>query len=359
MKRTALSAILFLALPALFAETVYYRSDWVGVALEPIDRYRRNEFEYVLTVVREKTKETRILTRSRKEWKRWEALFDERGEKTGETEYEDGVITARSVFDKNGRLKTEELYTTGELTQKKIYSYSARGIDFVDTLDAKGERLYTDEYELDPSGRLRSMRRVYPDNTVAIIHYTYGDGILVGEWEYREGRITDTKYNEYGQAQYQEEWDKDELVSVKEYSYNKDTGKLEKETEKDASAKTKTDRFYDADGNVTREVTVDASGEPVEVTYVYQDEKKVSMRRKSVIGVEEWKYFYDAEGALAREEYYRRGLLEMRTVYTDADSWYEEILREETVIIRVYYYKQRKIREEFLQDGKVIRTKEY
>jgi hypothetical protein len=359
MKPYVFSALLFFSLSGLDAQTSFYQSDWVGITLAPIDQYRRNEFEYVLGVTRENAKETRILYRQKKEWKRWEMIFNDRGEKTEESEYEDRTLTARSTFDNKGRLKTEHRFTKGLLAEKRLYSYSARGLDFVDTLDGKDIRLYTDEYELAPSGRLRGMRRVFPDKTVAIIHYTYGDGLLVGEWEYHEGRILDTKYNEYGQALYQEEWEKDELVGVKEYSYNKQSGKLEKETDKNPAAKTRTDRFYDGDGTLSREVTIDASGEPVEFTYAYDGEKKVLTRKKSGIGVEEWKYTYNGNGDLTQEEYYRRGLLEMRTVYKDKNSWYEEILRDETVIIRVYYLKEKKIKEEFIQDGQVIRTKDY
>ncbi len=359
MKTIVFSAILILALPPLFGDTVYYRSDWVGVTLEPIDRYRRDEFEYVLSVERTREKETKILFHTKNEWKRWETLYNERGEKTEEIDYEDKTIVARFTFDNKGRIRVELVYEKGALVQKRTYSYSARGIDFVDTVDAKDARLYTDEYELSPAGRLRSMRRVYPDNSVAIIHYTWGDGILVGEWEYRDGRIFDTRFNENGQALYREEWDKDQLVNVREYAYNKQSGKLEKETERNPSAKTKTERTYDPDGNVLAEATTGASGESVELSYTYEGGRKKTMRKKSEIGVEEWRYSYKEDGGLALEEYYRRGLLEMRTVYTGADAWYEEILREEAVIIRVYYEKQKKVKEEFIQDGQVVRTKEY
>jgi YD repeat-containing protein len=359
MRTIVFSFMLFLALPPLFADTVYYRSDWVGVSLEPIDRYRVHDFEYVLSVKRDGKKETRILLHSDKDWKRWETLYDEHGAKTEEFDYEDKVLVSHVVFDNKGRLKIEYLYEKGALARKKTYAYSARGLDFVDTVNARDERLYTDEYELSPAGRLRSMRRVFPDNTVAVIHFTYAEGILVGEWEYHEGRIVETVNNENGQPLHREEWNKDELLSVKDYTYDKQSGKLVKETEKNLSTKTKTDRTFDADGNVVSETTTGASGEAAEITYTYEGDRKKTMRKKSGIGVEEWKYYYNADGSLAHEDYYRRGLLEMRTTYTDADSRYEEIFRDEAVIIRVFYHKQKKVKEEFIQDGKVVRTKEY
>ncbi|MBN2351827.1 MAG: hypothetical protein JXD23_04585 [Spirochaetales bacterium] len=359
MKIIILSSILLLSFFPSFADTEYYRSDWVGVSLQPIDRYRMDEFEYVLVVKRDGTKETRTLLHSKKEWKRWEILFDEHGRKTEEFDYEDKKLVAHSLFDNKGRMKFEYIHEKGVLTQKKTYSYSARGIDFVDTVDAKDERLYTDEYELSPAGRLRSMRRIFPDNSVVVIHFTYGEGMLVGEWEYRDGRIVETTNNENGQPLHREEWNKDELLDVQDYTYDTQSGKLVKETVKNPSAKTKTDRTYDEDGNIVAETTTGASGEEVVVTYTYEGDRKKTMRKKSEIGVEEWRYFYKGDGGLEHEDYYRRGLLEMRTTYTNADSWHEEIFRDEEVVIRVYYQKQKKVKEEFIQDGRMIRTKEY
>ena len=182
---------------------------------------------------------------------------------------------------------------------------------------------------------------------------------MVGEWEYRDGRIFDSKYNENGQIQHTEQWDKDELVATKEYTYDQQSGKLIKETEQQVADNTKRERHYDQEGNLVSETEGAADKTPVEYTYTYDGDKRVSTRKKSDIGVEEWRFFYDGDGSLKKEEYYRRGFLQMQTVYTGEDSWYEELFHNDEVIIRIYFDKEKKVREEFIQDGNVVRTKEY
>ncbi|HEQ71144.1 MAG TPA: hypothetical protein ENN69_01520, partial [Spirochaetia bacterium] len=203
MRRIGRTAILLLTFaltagPQLTAEIRYYRSDQVGLELEPIARIRRDEFEYVLEVEKEERRAVKRLYRDDKEWKRWETLFDGQGLKTDIYEYRDGKLLLHTMYDAKGRVKTEEAYADGKLTERRLFAYSPRGLDYVDTLDSNGERLYTDEYFLAPTGRLRTIRRIYPDESMAVIHFTYGGGLLVYQWEYRDGRITDIRYNEDG-----------------------------------------------------------------------------------------------------------------------------------------------------------------
>jgi hypothetical protein len=357
-KATCVLILIFISL-SLFPDTLYFRSDWVGIELEKIDRYRIDEFDYVLEVTKETGKLVKKLYQKRKEWKRWEIISNTKGEKTDEFQYENNVLTLHDAFDKKARVKTEEIYKAGVLSEKKVYSYSTRGIDFADTFDSKENRLYTDEYVLAANGRLRSIRRVFPDNSVAVIHYTYGEGTLVGEWEYRDGKIFDTKFNERGKAIRREEWNRDQLGIVKEYAYDKDSGKIVSETETNLKEKSKIERTYDTDGNVALEKIESAAEEPFEISYTYDGKHKIAARKKSSIGIEEWKYTYNPDETIATEDYYKRGFLEMHTVYSGKDTRYEEILRDEEVFIRVYYVKDKKAKEEFIQDGKVIRTKEY
>lgn len=360
MKRNRFFFFLFFCLVfRLYAQEIYYRSDWVGLELEKIERYRIDEFEYVLEVRALQGKTVKLLYRNGKEWKRWEILFNLRREKTDEFEYEKNVLVHHLAFDKKMRILVEDFYLDGVIDQKRIYSYGPRGIDFAETQDREGNLLYTDEYIIAPSGRLRGIRRIFPDGGVILIHYTYGEGMLVGEWEYRDGRIKDTKYDEYGRIIRREDWNKDELEFVKEYRYDDNNGKILSETEKDLKRKTVVERFYDEDGNIIRETNSGAVEEPFELTHTFDGGRKVATRKKSALGVEEWRYTYRGDGSLAVEEYYRRGLLEMRTTYGDGNSRIEEIFREEELFLRVYYVKEKKIKEEYLEDGRVVRTREY
>ncbi|MBN1523511.1 MAG: hypothetical protein JW904_03405 [Spirochaetales bacterium] len=354
-----ISLIFLICSVALYSQSVYYRSDSVGLELEIINKYRLDEFEYVLEVEKTPQLLEKTLFRNQKEYRRWETYYNENGVKTVLKEFENNNIVFNTEFDRKGNRKYEELYSQGILQEKKIYSYSSRGIDYVDTLDSRDKKLYTDEYEISPAGRLRAIRRLFPSGRVDIRHYTYSAGRLVEEWEYSEGRIFILVYNEDGKLVRRETWEKDTLQIVANIEYDPNTRKIIREIEKDLENDISIERRYDKNGLMEKEIIDKGDGFPSDTTYEYRDGKVVSLRRKSSIGVEEWKYYHDASGRLTSEDYYRRGFLEMHTVYKEDDSWYEEILRNEEVFVRVFYENNKKVREEFIQEGNVIRTRDY
>src|SRR4030042_2255802 len=110
MKRYPLSLLMSCFLIPLFSETNYYRSDWVGLAMEPIAVVRMDEFEYVLGVNRSGSKTIKTLFRKQKEWKRWEIITNEQRLKTEEWEYENNRLTVHSTFARKGRMRPEERF---------------------------------------------------------------------------------------------------------------------------------------------------------------------------------------------------------------------------------------------------------
>ena len=79
-------------------------------------------------------------------------------------------------------------------------------------------------------------------------------------------------------------------------------------------------------------------------------------------GIENWLFEYGAEGELVREEYRARGSLERITLYSTQEGEglrVEELYREGRLFMRVRYRSDQKVREEFLQDGEVVRVREF
>ncbi|RPJ08100.1 MAG: hypothetical protein EHM28_05245 [Spirochaetaceae bacterium] len=354
-----LSIFVFLDAMIVHAEPEYFSSDSVGLEIERINKYRLDEFEFVLEVESSGNRVTKRLLQDGDERMRWELVHDNEGLKKEELEYDKKILSIRTEYDRKGNRTLEEIYTDGQLTEKKTFNYSRRGIDFAEAFDNAGKKLYTDEYDIAPSGRLRSVRRIFPSGRIDVKHYVFAENKMVGEWEYIEGKIILSEYNSRGKLIRKETWDKDTLENITESIFNEETGAIISERERDLVNKTSTERTYDNTGNVISEKLTGSSGIPAEVSYTWENNRRIGMRKKSEIGVEEWKYFYGPDGKLEREEYYRRGFLEMRTVYKGEDSWYEEILRNEEVFVKVYYEKNKKVREEFIQDNEVIRTRDY
>ena len=342
----------------LGADSEFYRSNQVGLELERISPIRCDEFEYVLEVKKESGRTIKILLHQGREWKRWEIVFDSHGQKTDEYEYENKLLIRHEVYDKRGHLVCEEFYEGGVLKQKRYYFYGPRGLDFCEIQNAQGEVLYHDEYYLAPSGKLRGIRRVYADGSESLLHYTYAFGRLLREWEYQEGRISETLYNEKGQMMRREEWNKDVLELTKEYRYDA-SGKLYWEIEKDLKNQFTTNRFYDKDGKMVKEKVTGLQAEEAEISYEYDGKRCIAKRKKTALGIEEWRYTYKSDGSLATELYYRRGFLQMRIIYESNNSRQEEYFRDEVIFLRVYIKNEKKLKEEFVLDGVVVRSKEY
>ena len=119
-----------------------------------------------------------------------------------------------------------------------------------------------------------------------------------------------------------------------------------------------TEKKYNTEERLSKEIITKSNKTISETTYFYDDEgRKIKMNKVSDKGLEEWAFYYDSEGDLDREEYYQRGILEKRTVYTNDNSYYEELFRYGELLIRVFYEDDVKIKEEFLENGKVIKVK--
>lgn len=344
---------------SVYAEITYFRSNEIGITLEKIDWYRIDEFEYVVSLEKKGDTVIKRLLKDQKEIKRWETQYDKRMRKLKESEYQDDVLASVLIYNKDRALVEEYLYTDGELSEKKLYQYSKRGLSKVQTYDKEEKLLYEDFYSLARSGRLRSVIRIWANGNIRISRFAYGSGLLVEQREYIENKLYIARFDSKGRLLSWEQWEDDKLEKSKVIVYNSETGTKEREEETDYTKQESIVRLYDKQGNLLSEDVTGGSRIQSEVTYEYDDKGRLVLKRvKGPLGIEEWRYFYNDADKLIREEYWRRGFLEKRTFYTDDESYYEEILRENEVFLRVYYKNDKKIKEEFIVDGQVekIRT---
>jgi hypothetical protein len=345
---------------AAFADVEYFRSNEIGITLEKIAWYRTDEFEYVVTLEAKGNTHIKRLYKNRVEIKHWETVYDNRLRKLTESEYEGSALVSVLVYNKDGGVAEEYLYTGNELSEKKIYKYSKKGLARVETFDKQEQPVYTDYYSLSRAGRLRSVIRVWANGNMRLSRFEYGSGILVEQREYLDPNMYITRFDSRGRVISWEQWRDDTLEKSRVVVYNSETGTITREEETDHLKSTTTVRTYNEHGELVSEQSGGQSDKNVEVRYEYDEKGRLSIKRvKGPLGIEEWKYFYTDADKLAREEYWRRGFLEKITYYAEEGGYYEDIYRDNEVFLRVYYKNDKKVKEEFIVDGKVEKTRTF
>ncbi len=360
MKRRVLVFLGLLLTFAAYAEVEYFRSDDIGITLEKIAWYRIDEFEYVVTLETKGNTHIKRLFKNQVEIKRWETVYDNRLHKLKETEYEGESLVSVLLYNKDGAVAEEYLYAGNELSEKKIYTYSKKGLARVRTFDKQDQPVYTDYYSLSRSGRLRSVVRVWADGNMRLSRFEYGSGMLVEQREYLDPNMFITRFDSRGRVISWEQWRDDTLEKSRVVVYNSETGTIMREEETDHLKSTTTVRTYDEHGVLLSEQSGGQSGTTVKVSYEYDGKGRLSIKRvKGPLGIEEWRYVYNVADTLVKEEYRRRGYLEKTTYYTGEGGYYEEIYRDNEVFLRVYYKNDKKVKEEFIVDGKVEKTRTF
>jgi YD repeat-containing protein len=360
MKRSLFILLTLFIVTAAYTEIKYFRSNEIGITLEKIEWYRVDEFEYVVTLEEKDNTVIKRLYKDEEEIKRWEIHFDKRMRKIKESEYQNNLLYAVLLYNKDGSLHEELLYTQGKLYEKKLYHYSKRGLSKVQTSNEIDEILYEDFYSLASSGRLRSVIRIWANGNIRISRFAFGSGLLVEQREYIENKMYIARFDSKGRLISWEQWQDDKLEKSKLIVYNPETGNKEREEETDHTANESIVRLYDDKGNLLKEDAASGSSIQSEVTYEYDDKGRLLVKRvKGPLGIEEWRYFYNDADKLVKEEYWRRGFHEKTTFYTEETSYYEEIYRENEVFLRVYYENEKKVKEEFIIDGKIEKVRTF
>jgi hypothetical protein len=336
----------------------YYISNDIGMALEEIGWYRQEEYPYILVVETEGSRETRTLLHRGQELQRWEY------EESEQRIYRNSQLEERRRYDENSRLIEDQQYSGGILSQRTWYYYNRDVLERTETFTPEGSFLYRDIYRLSPDGELRRVTREMADRQTDQ-RFALGDGTRgVVEERYgnsREGRIN--RYDSFGRLVEREYWYAGQLMERESFQYGGEgEERLSSELEEPSLGRA-TVCTYDEQGRVVR-IEVTEGGKQIERTVHLRDAQGriVETTRRGTRGIENWLFTYDPEGKLAQEEYRLRGSLERITLYSEeGDERFrvEELYREGRLFMRVHYQADQKVREEFVQDGEVVRVREF
>jgi antitoxin component YwqK of YwqJK toxin-antitoxin module len=360
MKRLLLLAA-FLALShGLFGQEIFYKSNDFGMALLPIEKYHRDESRWIMGIQSKGDGEVRRLYDKGKEVHRWEVSWTQKPRQKVERELAAGVLTARRVWDATGNLLQEEQYGEGKLTQKTLFTYSGTRLMRKRALAADGSLQYTEEYLYSLRGALREVRRTGEQDKGRGSAFVFGPS-GVSEERDTTGQVQFvTRYDTDGRVTNQERREAGKTVSREDFVYRPDSRLLVSSSERLPADGKLIRRAHDEKGRVVTETTLAGDSVVEETRYARNDAGNVTAKtRKSSRGQEAWKYSLDADGKVAREEYFIRGSLEKVTIHGEGKQRAEELYKNGEMFLKVYYDGDTKLREEVYAGGVLLRERKY
>ena len=347
---------LLLCASALSPEELF-RSNSIGMTLEKITPYRQDNFEYVLRVIREK-KETlvKILMKNGKEHKKW--IEEELKEGEIVTYFEEGKKREETFFTGDSRIQRIVRYGGDEEVTEELTHYYEQGeLDYVLVSGGGGEELYRIVYEQGKHGRLRKMKRIYPEYTRESL-YTFGRNAIAAEWHGEENTGDLFRFERDQQLSSLEKWSGSEKTAEKTLRYDEAT--LEYSVEVDYLANVVTKTWYNERGLKKRVLTESIAALIAETQYEYNEQDDVREKRVWTPGVREKReYTYSEPGELAAETYYKNGALISKIEYINDSTYYEYLYRNGEPFIKITYIDDEKVDETLMigSAGGVYETK--
>lgn len=334
----------------------YYKSNELGMALEEIGWYRRDEFPYILAVAKEAGRETRTLLHNGSQIRRWE--ISEREERI----YGQSALEQLRRYDSLGRLAEEQSFVEGTLERRILFYYNGQKLQRTETFGSGGQLLYRDLYRLSQDGQLRRVTReqgIRQDDQE--LSLSGGGGSIAEE---RFGNHRDRRTNRYdpvGRLVQQEYRIDGRLIRQEHFQYRDESQVLLSSQLEEPPLQRLVRRSYDEEGRIIS-ILVMEQGEEREQTTHRRDSRGriVETHKRGARGIENWRFEYGPEDNKTREEYRLRGALERITLYQDQEgSRLEELYRGGRLFMRVYYEGEQKVKEEFIDNGEPVRVREY
>ena len=321
---------------ACLADGVYV-SNVLGMAISEVNEYRIDEYEYTLRITTTESGISRSLLHYGEEVKLW--IFDyEDGELLKEQYYEGKTLTEEIEY-LDGRVEAELFYGISGLVQKRDYLYEEDELSAVAVYDGEGELLYTDSYERSKSGRLRKLGRAGNSSTEES-QYVYSRGRIAQEWHGLDGAGTLTRYSD-GNVLAEEEWDSSGLI----YAQRKQQNQV---TIEDAVAGTSVEQVLDGDGRIIEEITKENGQTLLQTLYTYQED--LLSVRTEITATEKMvtEYVYDNSDEVKTAIHSKNDRTIKVVTYTGENGYFEDIYRNGSPMLRVYFEDGVKVKEEFL-----------
>ncbi len=329
----------------LFSETELYRSNEIGMTLEQISQYRRDEFEYVLSIEALEEKKTLTLFKNGEEYKKW-VKARQGGNQSIVTYFEKKDLISETVYSEN-RVGEERFYSEEQLTELHKYHYRGGALSHIVVSNSEGEILYELHYLHTSSGRLKQVKKVIPEmDTEHVSNYLFSGGNLIEEWHGDEKAGDFFRFTDEGTLLSHEQWSGTALTAIEEQKRGGGTaGTVTVSENIDKGIVRYT--YRNEEGRVIREKAEKNERLLEEIQFTYEGENLGYKRRHTPGLLEEWEYVYDG-GELNEVKYSKNGDVKVITVYTSNETYHEDIYRKGKPFLRVFFEDNVKVKEEFI-----------
>lgn len=278
-----------------------FRSNAMGMPIEQIESFRKDEFPFILVIVVGSGVENRLLFKDGVIFTEWERWYDTTGKLFREIETEAEGTWERHYVDS---AITREIFTSPDSpTEEYRYKYKSGGLREIQ-FSVDEQLVHRDYLDIDSRGRLIEIRREMVDETVHISNYSFPHANLYQEWH--SGNNVEEYYRFRNGAPDVREVRRDDLIVEKEYweetpegvmstevyveddteilSYYDERGRLYFQEEHFPDWKRRTQFYYDDD--ILSEKIIRQPGEKLHYFYTYDGDEKLSetlLERNGVI----------------------------------------------------------------------------
>ena len=360
MKPRLFLPLLLLSVFPVFGNELFYRSNGIGMLLERIEPYRRDESQWVVGILAKGRSEVRRLYDKGREERRWEISWTGNGTQKVERELANGVLAVRRVYDAGGDLLQEEQYEAGVMAEKSVFTYAGSRLSRLRILAPDGKVISMEQYLYATSGTLREVRRMGANGDARLSAYVVGPAGVSNERTTAGDELFIARYDTRGRVASRETQRGDQTVSREDFTFRPDSDHLLSSLKKLPAEGRLIDRRYDEAGKLVSETTRAGGTVVEEIAYARDaDGRMTGKTRRTAEGRETWKYTLGADGEAAREEYFRRGSLEKITIYGEGKLRTEELYRDEELFLRVFFDAGTRLREEVYEGEKLLRERKY
>ncbi|TVR85703.1 MAG: hypothetical protein EA428_15535 [Spirochaetaceae bacterium] len=351
--------LLGLFFPVTITAQELFRSNAAGMRLEPIAPGERDQHRFVIQLVRNGE------AKSERFFEHGELIRETRrlpgpAGTLREEEFSNGDLVAVRLLDAEERFISEELFSEGTLVERREYRYRGKVLVEMVIFDAAGELARRDEFHYGPGRELRAVRMVDSAGMTRNAYYSVLEGRLLEE--YHEGLHGDirVRYDEYGRTVDEVEYRAGARAVSTYYVYDSSADSFASTIrEIDHERDREIVRIYTAGGDILEEAEYHAGVFERGFAYSYANGLLLERRGRGRSAALQELFDYDEDGELQRVQYLRNGQLQRERRYTNAHEYIDVLYRDSAEVLRSYYRDDRRLREEVLQNGQVVRTREF
>ncbi len=265
-------------------------------------------------------------------------------------------ISVESIDD----METQTLYHNNEVQSSIVLTRVDGVLQAWEELDADNRRLSRVEYFYDEDGNNRIFYIFNQDSENPEIHVEsqYRTHVNGSNLRSQYGTGDDwsiTEMNEFAQTLEQVIYRDDEIVKSQTFIRTEDGRILQTITHEGDTTRISQ---YDAQGYLEQEEILHEDVLLLTRNFTWDNANLSSVVERGEGRVSLKEYEWSEKGEKQRETHYENGLKTRDTTWISPGEKIETIFRDGSAVIRVYWEKGRRIKEEFLRYGLVVRVRE-